>query len=230
MMKTLLTICAVLILVGSASAAYTGVHYYPEASNCTGSGAWVDPPNSNDNFWSLHDPLYNAPSSLAQWEGEHNPDFTQTISGLDDTKAYDIYVTWIATIIPGAAAWTGGVYAKLSGDSSYTQYTNYDEADSNRDGVTVADYWLYPDTGPDPDEPYLCLFEAKLGQVSGVTSVGVDIQGLNSPADKDVANTSNDQYCRSLYNGLNAFEIPEPATLAVLAVGGLLTLIRRRRS
>jgi hypothetical protein len=121
-----------------------------------------------------------------------------TITGLDSSETYNIYVYFWSD--QAGSPWT--IRAALTqvglADLTYSPYTG------NATQVGL-------------DSSNRILWEAKLGYVTGVTEQVVWIDDL----------PTNDSNVRTWYDGVG-YQIPEPVTVALLGLGGL-ALIRRKR-
>ncbi|MCO6045992.1 PEP-CTERM sorting domain-containing protein [Aeoliella sp. ICT_H6.2] len=175
-----------------------------------------------------------------------NPTLTTTISGLDASKTYEVFVFFwddLAStpppVLPANSPWD--IAAKLSTDASYTQYDssagfvvtdnagNIAGVDAAAAGYSVITFdditglnvlGQLTDDYTDAYDGNRAMFGALLPtQVSGLTTFAVDIQaGTNTAA-------------RSWYDGIGVREVvPEPSTFVMLCLGlAGVAVVRRRK-
>ena len=229
-MKKVITVLllsvAVVALIGSSALAapfeawhgtgtlYQAIPTGETGANTTGVGTWlytgtVAAGDGYDNLWTWTN-WWNAEIETFQsGESESCPLMTTTIGGLNPADSYDVYVQYWGY---AETSITFGVQAALSG-GTLVDYSNYNAYNTN--DYTISQY--ITDGGH-------ALLEAYVGTVTGVTSVAVDIDdGLAAVPSPPTP----DNRVRSSYYGLSI--IPEPATMLVLAIGGMLSLIRRKK-
>ncbi len=158
--------------------------------------SYVTPTNVVYNKWYRKTGSTSAIDGTAfQGEGPTLPQLTTTVAA-DPSKSYDVYVVFHARNIGG----TWFIYAGLPGDDLVL----YDE--------TNASYIL--------GEGTLISCQTKLGTVSGLSSISINVNG---PASQ----TNGGQ--RAWYDGVALVEVPEPATVLFLGVGGFFAMIRKRK-
>ena len=153
---------------------------------------------------------------------------------------YDNLWTYPLTSFGAVGEYDGGCWAAYDGrgtencpvittsvevpDGLYDVYVRYIAFDSNTElgilaalsGDTLAGYSSHNGTLIQEVAGARKLYEVHLGQVNGGT-ISVDVDGTTAFPDL------------AMYEGIRYALVPEPATLSLLAIGGLAALIRRRR-
>ena len=212
------------VLIGAASAPAAIIGTYVDAKPSGTAAAWASPNtspsgafafsytgDSGDGFWD--DRTGFGLDSNGTLSGTRNileagtsnvetlPTITTTVSGLA-LQRYDVYVLYWST--PTTADWS--VRAKLSTAASFVEYDR-----SGTLGTAGTDTSI--------NGAGLNLYEAYIGTTATVTSFSVNL--LNSTSTDFVNN-------RTWYDGVAYVELPEPASLGLMGVGGMLLLRRRR--
>lgn len=164
----------------------------------TGSGEWSGVPNE---FTGVYSSFGNGATDNTALT------VTTTVSGLD-SNTYNIYAIYLAVNEANVA--DGGIAAALSGDT-LVDYPDVAGATGGADAISLGV------TGDDP------IWEAYAVQIGTVTGTGFAVDaGLLSSTD------SGSGIQRNVYIGVGYQIVPEPGSLALLGLGGL-TMLRRRR-
>ncbi|MBX2852402.1 MAG: PEP-CTERM sorting domain-containing protein [Phycisphaeraceae bacterium] len=165
----------------------------------SGSGEWNGVP---DVFAGVYSSFGNGDTDNAALN------VTTTVSGLD-SNTYHVYAIYLASIGDDAS---GGIAAALSGDT----LVDYPDADGASGGAGAISLGVF---GHNSGSSF-GAFAVQIGTVAG-TDFAVDA-GVRSNTD-----ISGDNQ-RNVYIGVGYQVVPEPGSLALLAVGGLCILRRRR--
>jgi hypothetical protein len=130
---------------------------------------------------------------------------TTAATALDSSVLYNVYVVYHSS--PGAVGGGNhGVSAAITGQS----LVDYDNTNGIDSGIDL----INPSTQLDTTGN---VFYALLGQVTGVTSVSIDVQHQGAAA-----------YAQTFYDGVLVEVVPEPASVLLMGMGGLMMLRRRR--
>ncbi|BDS08729.1 hypothetical protein NT6N_37690 [Oceaniferula spumae] len=136
--------------------------------------------------------------------GEDNPILTTSISGLDTGTLYNVYGYYLSSNGP-SDNW--GMQIKLGTDASFTTYTAADGEvlDSSNGGAGTT---------------FSFLRRVYLGQSTlGSSTVDVNFDDIGPGAGT-----------RGFIKGVGIEAVPEPSSAALLGLGGLALILRRRRS
>lgn len=209
----LTAITALAMLAGTADAAVVFVDATTE-NTVEASNTANDYTATSWNFRSGFGSSLGDAGILESYGGSGDPELKTTISGLN-AGLYDVYVFYMT--LPDNEDNDWPIRAGLSSDPDAN--TLYDESNgTNAAGLTFA-------PGSDPvatnQNTGQTHYYAVIGQVSVGDGGSIDIFVDDLPATSSLS--------RTWYDGVGYELVPEPNSLALLGLGGLL-LARRRRN
>lgn len=192
-----------------ADAGNTGGTTTQTQGSFSDADTWKFRPSSGSNEWSaVPNEFTGVYSSFGNGATDNAAlTVTTTVNGLD-SNTYNIYAIYVAVNSTNA---DGGIAAALSGET----LVDYPDVAGSSGGAGSISLEV---TGDDP------VWEAYAVQIGTVTGTGFAVDaGLLSSTD------TGSGIQRNLYVGVGYQIVPEPGSLALLGLGGL-TMLRRRRS